>query len=75
MIKKHLPLCVFLMASLLSTHTSNGQPQVGAESASVPTEKVALKWNMIGLRQANTMGGGEAAISKNGKFRVFILMG
>ena len=27
------------------------------------------------LQQANTMGGGEAAISKSGKFRVFVLMG
>ena len=33
------------------------------------------KWKTVGFRQGNTMGGGEAAISKGGKFRVFILMG
>lgn len=33
------------------------------------------KWNTAGLQQANSMGGGEAAISKDGKFRVFVLMG
>ena len=35
----------------------------------------ASKWQAIGFRQANSMGGGEAAISKSGKFRVFVLMG
>jgi hypothetical protein len=33
------------------------------------------KWTTTGLRQANTMGGGEGAIPKSGKFRVFVLMG
>ena len=33
------------------------------------------KWKTVGFRQGNTMGGGEAAISKGGKFRVFVLMG
>jgi len=35
----------------------------------------ADKWKTTGLQQANTMGGGEAAIPKGGKFRVFVLMG
>ena len=39
------------------------------------TEKEAMKWKTTGFRQANSMGGGEAAISKSGKFRVFVLMG
>jgi predicted esterase len=37
--------------------------------------KDAGKWNTTGFKQANTMDGGEAAISKSGKFRVFVLMG
>jgi len=35
----------------------------------------AKKWNTTGLKQANSMGGGQAAISKSGTFRVFVLMG
>jgi lysophospholipase L1-like esterase len=35
----------------------------------------ADKWKTTGLQQANTMGGGEAAISNSGRFRVFVLMG
>ncbi len=46
---------------------AQGNRQAGGE--------VAPKWNTTGLKQANTMGGGEAAISKSGKFRVFVLMG
>ena len=42
-------------------------PPAGAE--------VAPKWKTVGFRQANSMGGGEAPISKKGKFRVFVLMG
>jgi hypothetical protein len=34
-----------------------------------------LKWQTMGFQQPNSMGGGEAAISKSGKFRVFVLMG
>jgi len=37
--------------------------------------KDAKKWNTTGFKQSNTMGGGEAAIPKSGKFRVFVLMG
>jgi len=33
------------------------------------------KWNTVGFQQANTMGGGEQAIQKGGKLRVFVLMG
>ncbi len=36
---------------------------------------VVSNWNTIGFREANTMGAGEAPISKKGKFRVFVLMG
>jgi hypothetical protein len=36
---------------------------------------VVSKWKTAGFTQANTMGAGEAPISKNGKFRVFVLMG
>lgn len=39
------------------------------------TEEEAMKWKTTGLKQANSMGGGEAAVSKSGKFRVFVLMG
>jgi len=44
---------------------------------SLPSKEEAetLKWNTTGFKQANTMGGGEASISKSGKFRVFVLMG
>jgi len=35
----------------------------------------ANKWNTKGFEQPNSMGGGEATISKSGKFRVFVLMG
>jgi lysophospholipase L1-like esterase len=40
-----------------------------------PAGADADKWKTTGLQQANTMGGGEAAIPKRGKFRVFVLMG
>ncbi|PHS15834.1 MAG: hypothetical protein COA78_04670, partial [Blastopirellula sp.] len=48
------------------TQTPNANPQADAD---------AEKWNTTGLQQANTMGGGQAAIPKSGKFRVFVLMG
>ena len=57
---------MILIPSLLLAQASNGNPQADAE---------AMKWKTTGFRQANTMRGGEAAISKNGKFRVFVLMG
>ena len=49
-----------------SAPASNGKPQANT---------IADKWNTVGLQQANTMGGGEAAIPNGGKFRVFVLMG
>jgi len=54
-----------------------GDPQAGADGDSVLTEKdaEAMKWKTTGFKQSNTMGGGQAAISKRGKFRVFVLMG
>ncbi len=39
------------------------------------TTEEAKKWKTTGFQQANTMGGGEAAISNGGKLRVFALMG
>ena len=65
MIKKYWLLCIILIPSLLSAQTSN----------SAPKSKGAMKWNTTGFKQANSMGGGEAAIPKSGKFRVFVLMG
>ena len=65
MIKKYWLLCIILIPSLLSAQTSN----------SAPKPKGAMKWNTTGFKQANSMGGGEAAIPKSGKFRVFVLMG
>ncbi len=47
-----------------STPTSDAKPHADTD-----------KWKTVGLQQANTMGGGEAAIPKSGKFRVFVLMG
>lgn len=40
-----------------------------------PPSPTTDKWKTTGLQQANSMGGGEAAIPKGGKFRVFVLMG
>jgi hypothetical protein len=34
-----------------------------------------VKWNTVGLVQANSMGCGEAKVSSSGNFRVFIMMG
>jgi len=50
------------------------------KSDSAPAENgksqaVADPWRTAGFKQVNTMGGGEAAIPENGKFRVFVLMG
>ena len=46
-----------------------------SKTAPVPATEGANNWKTAGLQQANTMGGGEAAIPKGGKFRVFVLMG
>ena len=65
MIKNYWLLYIIMIPSLLSAQTSNDNPQV----------KDAEKWNTPGFKQANTMGGGKAEISKSGKLRVFLLMG
>ena len=65
MIKTCGLLYIVMIPSLLSAQTSTGNTQ----------PKEATKWKTTGFQQANTMGGGEAAISKSGKFRVFVLMG
>ena len=39
------------------------------------SQAAADPWRTPGFKQVNTMGGGEAAIPENGKFRVFVLMG
>ncbi|MGI9441091.1 MAG: sialate O-acetylesterase [Rubripirellula sp.] len=47
-----------------SAAAENGKSQAAADP-----------WRTAGFKQVNTMGGGEAAIPENGKFRVFVLMG
>jgi len=61
----------------LSKDAIKGDPQSGADGATVLTEEdaEAMKWKTTGFKQSNTMGGGQAAISKSGTFRVFVLMG
>ena len=60
----------------LPEDTTKGNPQAGAHGDSVLTEEEeTATWKTAGLQQANSMGGGEAAISKSGTFRVFVLMG
>ena len=54
--------------------TDQGNRQTRIEAASVATSDASSRWTTVGLQQANTMGGGEAPIPKNGKFRVFVLM-
>jgi len=67
----------FIIRKLKSRPVIKGNSQAGADGDSVLTkdEGDAKKWNTTGLKQANSMGGGQAAISKSGTFRVFVLMG
>ena len=65
MLKKYWLLYIVVFSPLLSAQALNGNPQL----------QEAEKWKTAGFQQANTMGGGEAAIPKSGKFRVFVLMG
>ena len=58
-----------------STDAVQDKGKASVEAPSVGTGEVAAKWKTTGLQQANTMGGGEAAVSKSGKLRVFVLMG
>ena len=53
----------------------NNAPVTPASSGKPQADAAADKWKTVGFRQGNTMGGGEAAIPKSGKFRVFVLMG
>jgi len=73
MCMRYLLLCVVVIPSILSAQTSNDNLQAKADRAL--SEEEAMKWTTVGFRQANTMGGGEAANPKSGKFRVFVLMG
>jgi acetyl esterase len=59
----------------LPTKAIKGDPPAVADGDSVLTEKEEAKWKTTGFKQSNTMGGGQAAISKSGTFRVFVLMG
>jgi hypothetical protein len=52
-----------------------GKGKASVEAPSVGTGEVAAKWKTTGFQQANSMGGGAAAIPTSGKFRVFVLMG
>ena len=52
-----------------------GDPPAVADGDSALTEEEVKTWMTTGFKQSNTMGGGEAAISKSGTFRVFVLMG
>jgi len=84
MIKKYWLMCMIMIPSLLSAQTSNDDPQpedaikhnlqAGAEGGGIVPDE-ATKWKTRGFQQANSMGGGEATISKSGKLRVFVLMG
>lgn len=49
--------------------------QTDGEGDEVLTKDGEMKWKTRGFQQANSMGDGEAAISKSGKLRVFVLMG
>lgn len=54
------------------------RPAIVASASDAPSAKkreLVSKWKTVGFRQANSMGAGEAAIPKKGKFRVFVLMG
>ena len=68
----HLALVAFLLSGPNAPTVSAQQTQI-KDSTLVSSDE--SKWSTVGLRQANTMGGGRAAISQAGKFRVFVLMG
>jgi len=65
----------FLIQELKSQPDDQGKRRASVGEAPAPTGEVAPKWKTTGLQQANSMGGGAAAISESGKFRVFVLMG
>jgi hypothetical protein len=49
---------------------SQGKRRASVGRASAPTGEVAPTWKTTGLPQANSMGGGAAAIPKRRKFRL-----
>ncbi|MFC1596450.1 sialate O-acetylesterase [Planctomycetota bacterium] len=65
----------FLIQKLKSLPEGQGKRRASVGETPAPTGEVAPKWKTTGLQQANSMGAGAAAISKSGKFRVFVLMG
>ena len=71
-------LSILLVFALVSCGTGvvtvNAQ-QTHAPDANARGSDEEAKWKTIGLRQANTMGGGPAPIPGTGKLRVFVLMG
>ena len=70
---KRTAVAGLIMASGLHVliHAAEDSPAPVSENV----EEEALKWQTPGFAQANTMGGGEAAIPEGGTFRVFVLMG
>lgn len=69
--------CVCFLAISLGITTGFAQT-IEENSVAIDKDlsgKKALKWETPGFKQANSMGGGAAAIPKSGKFRVFVLMG
>ena len=61
--------------ALVKAAANKQTPQARADDEGDPKDDEASKWNTRGFKQANTMGGGKAEISKSGELRVFLLMG
>jgi hypothetical protein len=57
---KRLTLLALMGSIIFSKSVQAAQPVAKGERG----QKAGAKWNTVGLRQANSMGGGEAAISK-----------
>ncbi len=81
MIKKWIGIAVITSVAGMAFAQTREQmkepppPADAVEGTRPASGEVAPKWTTTGFRQANTMGGGQAEISKSGKFRVFVLMG
>ncbi|MBA7521200.1 hypothetical protein ES705_13303 [subsurface metagenome] len=60
---------------LIAANFTSAQTKQLPTSVLMEEEADTVKWYTTGFKQSNTMGGGEAAISDSGKFRVFVLMG
>ena len=61
--------------ALVKAVANKQKPKARADGEGDQKDDEASIWNTTGFKQANSMGGGEAAIPKSGKFRVFVLMG